>query len=282
MRILRVIRSVNPKGGGPVEAIRQVSRIMEELGHSVEVASLDPAGVPWVSDFPLKVYPLGSSRNGYGFSRRFLHWMRAQHFNYDAVIVSGLWQYSGFGTWRALRRTETPYFIFPHGMLDPWFKRAYPLKHLKKWLYWPWAEYRVLKDARAVLFTCEEECLLARQSFWLYSCNERVVNYGAAGPPDEDLDRQRDVFVNRFPEAKGKRLLLFLSRIHEKKGCDLVIRAFGNIVRQGIRHDDDPTPLHLAIAGPCASPSYGQDLRALAGPAALKAPYRFWECFRVT
>ena len=53
-----------------------------------------------------------------------------------------------------------------------------------KWLYWPWAEYRVLRDASAVLFTSEEEKRLARRSFWLYCCNERVINYGTAAPPD--------------------------------------------------------------------------------------------------
>ena len=52
-------------------------------------------------------------------------------------------------------------------MLDPWFKRRYPLKHLKKLLYWPWAEYRVLRDADAVFFTSEEERLAARDSFRL-------------------------------------------------------------------------------------------------------------------
>ena len=76
---------------------------------------------------------------------------------FDAVIINGLWQYHSFGAWRALRGTATPYYVFPHGMLDPWFKRSFPLKHLKKWLYWPWAEYRVLRDARAVIFTCEAE-----------------------------------------------------------------------------------------------------------------------------
>ena len=53
-------------------------------------------------------------------------------------------------------------------MLDPWFKRTYPLKHLKKLLYWPWAEYRVLRDAAAVLFTSEEERRLARETFARY------------------------------------------------------------------------------------------------------------------
>ncbi|MEB0151131.1 glycosyltransferase, partial [Pseudomonas sp. CCC2.2] len=84
------------------------------------------------------------------------------------------------GTWRALAKKKIPYFIFTHGMLDPWFKKNYPLKHLKKWLYWTWGEYRVLRDAKAVLFTCEEEKILARQSFWLYKANEVVTAFGTA------------------------------------------------------------------------------------------------------
>ena len=76
-------------------------------------------------------------------------------------------------------------------MLDPWFKKQYPLKHLKKWMYWPWAEYRVLRDAQAVLFTCEEERVLARESFWLYRCNEVVVSYGTAKPKgDPEVELQ--------------------------------------------------------------------------------------------
>jgi hypothetical protein len=39
--------------------------------------------------------------------------------------------------------------------LDPWFKEANPLKQLKKWSYWPWAEYRDLRDARTVIFPTE-------------------------------------------------------------------------------------------------------------------------------
>ena len=50
-------------------------------------------------------------------------------------------------------RHRTPYVVFPHGMLDPYFKRAFPLKHFKKQVYWLAREYRVLRDARAVCFT---------------------------------------------------------------------------------------------------------------------------------
>ena len=102
----------------------------------------------------------------------------------------------------------TPYFVFPHGMLDPWFKRTYPLKHLKKLLYWPWAEYRVLRDAAAVLFTSEEERRLARESFWPYRCNEVVVNYGTAAP-EIDLASAREDFFGSFPQLRGQAVPAF-------------------------------------------------------------------------
>jgi glycosyltransferase involved in cell wall biosynthesis len=127
-------------------------------------------------------------------------------------------------------------------MLDPWFKHTYPLKHLKKWAYWPWAGYRLLRDAEAVLFTTEQERVLARESFWLYQARERVIGYGTSAPTG-DANRQRQMFLNRFPELTGKRVLLFLSRIHPKKGIDLLIDAFAAVA------STDPA-LHLVIAGP--------------------------------
>ena len=89
------------------------------------------------------------------------------------MIVNGIWQYNSFGAWRVTPHSSTPYVVVTHGMLDPWFKRAFPFKHLKKWLFWPWADYRVLRDAAAVLFTSEEERRLATQSFWLYRHKKR-------------------------------------------------------------------------------------------------------------
>jgi hypothetical protein len=125
------------------------------------------------------------------------------------VIVEGIWHYHAFATRRALRSTGTPYFVYPHGMLDPWFKRTYPIKHLKKWAYWPGADYRVLGNAKAVLFTTEQERLLARQSFWLYQANEVVVGYCTSAPPG-DSEQQRELFLSRFPQLRGQRILLFL------------------------------------------------------------------------
>ncbi len=242
MKILQVIRSVDPAGGGPIEGIRQITPHLEALGATTTVASLDPALAPWLERLPATAIGLGPVSGGYGYRRGLPQRLRALALEHDVVIINGLWQYHALATWRALRGSGIPYFVYPHGMLDPWFKHSYPLKHLKKWAYWPWADYRVLRDARAVLFTTEQERLLARQSFWLYQAQELVVGYGTSAPPG-DAERQRQLFMERFPQLVGKRLLLFLSRIHPKKGLDLLIEAFAAMAASDAK-------LHLVIAGP--------------------------------
>lgn len=242
MKILHILASVDPKGGGPMEGVRQRGLRLIEMGHGVEVATLDDPTAPFVADYPLKVHALGPSTGSYRYTLRFSPWLELHAHDYDAIIVNGLWQYHGFGAWRVLHRMKVPYFVFTHGMLDPWFKHTYPLKHLKKWLYWPWAEYRVLRDARMVIFTCEDERLLARESFWLYKVNEAVTAYGVANPP-ANADELASAFLAQYPHLQGKRIALYLSRIHVKKGCDLLIEAFAKIAQR-----DDT--LHLVMAGP--------------------------------
>jgi glycosyltransferase involved in cell wall biosynthesis len=257
MRILRSIRSVDPVIGGPVESVKQSSAMLQKRGHVVEIVSLDAPNDSWVQNFPTTVHALGPGRGTYGFAPAFAPWLRQHAADYDAVIIHGVWQYNSFGVWRALCGAVTPYYVFPHGMLDPWFKRTYPLKHLKKLAYWPWAEYRVLRDAAAVLFTSDEERRLARESFGLYRCNERVVNYGTAAP-DVDPTVAREEFFERYPALRGKRICLFLSRLHEKKGCDLLLDAFAEVCRS--QSDGEP-PIHLVMAGPPADEAYLRQLQ---------------------
>jgi glycosyltransferase involved in cell wall biosynthesis len=255
MKILRAIHTVNPALGGPIESVRQSSVVLARRGHDVEIISLDAPGDLWIQEAPVPVHALGPGRGSYGYAPGFSDWIKERRADYDAVIVHGLWQYSSFGVWRALRGTSTPYFVFPHGMLDPWFKRTYPLKHIKKLLYWPWGEYRVLRDAAAVLFTSEEERRLARESFSLYRCKEVVVNYGTAAPAD--LENARESFFAAFPDLRGRRFFLFLGRLHEKKGCDLLIQAFAALQNSSER-------IQLVIAGPCADDGYRHHLQQLA------------------
>ncbi|SMG44327.1 glycosyltransferase [Paraburkholderia susongensis] len=242
MKILHLLPSADPRGGGPVEGVRRSGMAMRDAGHDIEVATCDAPVDGFLASFPLPVHALGPARGRYGYCKRFAPWLAANAKRFDAVIVHGLWQYHGFAAWRALHDSDVPYYVYVHGMLDPWFRDAYPLKHAKKWLYWPWAEYRVLRDARAVIFTTEEERTRARRSFWLYRANERIVPFGTTVPA---LDPQpaREAFLQAVPSLRGKRIVLFLGRIHAKKGCDLLIDAFARVAAH------DPA-LHLVIAGP--------------------------------
>jgi glycosyltransferase involved in cell wall biosynthesis len=240
MRILHIIGTLNPEAGGPTESVR-VLLSYGPIGYTGEVVTLDDPNAPYLKNIGFPVHALGPTRTTYGFNSKLLPWLIANRERFDGVVVNGLWQYCGFAAWRALSG-NTPYVVFTHGMLDPYFKHAFPLKHIKKWLYWVPAEYKVLRDAYRVLFTSKAEKRLAEESFWLHRWNPYVVPYGASGPQG-DPELQQKAFFEKCPEAKGKRFLLFLGRIHRKKGCDLLIDAFGKAAHE------DPD-LHLVMAGP--------------------------------
>ena len=242
-KILRVISSVNPHGGGPIEGIKQLYLPMREVNFELEIACCDKPNSSWLSDdgLPL-IHALGPSVTSYSYTPNLLRWVRENMHRFDAVIVHGLWQYHGFAVRKALKGSDIPYFVFTHGMLDPWFRHKYPLKHLKKWLYWLLIEYHILRDAKAVIFTSEEERRLARKSFWLYRCNEEVTPYGTSKPPSNSTELSEN-FLSDHSELRGKRLLLFLGRLHEKKGCDILIDAFARVANNNL-------DLHLVMAGP--------------------------------
>lgn len=242
MKILYVIPSLDPRGGGPVQGVIQTAITHKRNGIYVESVTFDEPGSDYLSNVPMKVNALGRGCLKYQYKPALDAWLRSNADRFDAVIVNGLWQYHALAAWKVLHNSSVPYFVYTHGMLDPWFKREYPVKHLKKMLYWNFAEYRLLRDARAVLFTSEEEKILAPRSFHRFKANSRVVKYGAATPP-QDAERLREAFLSAFPALEGRRCLLFLSRIHEKKGCDLLIQAFARVC-----HEDDA--LRLVMAGP--------------------------------
>jgi glycosyltransferase involved in cell wall biosynthesis len=162
----------------------------------------------------------------------------------ESVIAHGLWQWPSYQAWKNFKKTGIPYVVFPHGMLDPWFKRTYPIKHLKKQIYWWLVQGKIMRDACAVCFTTEEERLLAQKTFTPYQCNEIVTGLGVAEPPGE-AEQQVALLHNQLPQLKKKRVLLYLGRFHPKKGVDMLIGSF----LKDCRKDDI-----LLLAGPKEKP----------------------------
>jgi glycosyltransferase involved in cell wall biosynthesis len=209
-------------------------------GYSSELVTLDNPAAPFLRDLPFPVHALGSSQHRW-FRPALLQWLRKNRGRFDGVIVHGLWEFTGLAA--MLANANSPgYVVFTHGMLDPYFKRAFPAKHAKKWLYWLPAEYWVLRRAKRVFFTTAAERDLASRSFWLHRWRAMVVPIGSEAPPP-DTGSLVSAFEAACPRVAGRRFLLFLGRINEKKGCDLLVRAFAELRD----HDLD---LHLVMAGP--------------------------------
>jgi glycosyltransferase involved in cell wall biosynthesis len=243
MRLLRVIRSTNAESGGPIEGLLRSSEFLIHEGHEVEVVSLEDKEEVASRSFPFPLIALGRGVGRYGYNRRLAGWIRDNAHRFDAAVLHGLWNYSSVGAWRALRKLPIPYFIFPHGMMDPWFREHYPAKHVLKTVYWWLAEGRVLQDANRVLFTSDEEMVRARRVFPGRIYREQVIRYGAMDPIG-DAEVDKNAFAASFPALVGKRFLLFAGRIHPKKGCELLLRAYACVVRES------GVELDLAIAGP--------------------------------
>jgi len=255
MKILHFIASIDPTTGGPVEGLRQRCAIYRSGGYEVEVASLDSPEFAAACDFPATRIGLGPGRDTYGYSPRAVPWLKENVARFDVVFVNGVWNYNTLAAHRALAGTDIPWAIFTHGMLDTYLKKQYPLKHLKKALYWHTLLSRVFRDATEVLFTCEEEKILARQSFSRYKVRETVVPYGTFGP-NCDTAAASEEFLARWPELRGKRLAISLGRIHPKKATDILIESFAATLAK------DPA-WQLVVVGPDQT-GWQKELEALA------------------
>lgn len=270
MKVLHAIYSLDPQMGGTVEALLQLVAASRESDQQHEIVCLDAPDAISRFGHSETIYACGPTQHFYGNSSRLKAWLGKNISNYDMAVIHGCWQYHGLAVFRACRRNKIPYIQYPHGMLDPWFKRQYPLKHLKKWLYWPWGEYRILKYAKKVIFTSEEERDLAKQSFWLYQVNPSIIPLGIT-PPPYNLKDCKSKWETAHPEFEKKRILLYLSRIHEKKGVDMLIEAV-NRLNQKSTNTQNVQSITLIIAGPCEDATYLKTLQSRASEIDLSGP----------
>lgn len=238
LHILHVIDSLSPADGGLPEAVRQLVTTQLDAGVCVELVCLDAPGNSFLTGVGCPVHALGPAHLGrYGFSPRLWRWLRGNVGRFDGIVVNGIWTFPGVAVRSAARRAQVAYGVFPHGALDPWFNRNYPLKHLKKKLYWR-LQYPVLRDACAVIFTSEAERDLAATSFSPCTWKSVVVPIGINDPEgcrtkgsaqSRNSSDQVEAFFQALPVLRGRRFLLFLARVHEKKGCDLLVEAFAKV-----------------------------------------------------
>jgi glycosyltransferase involved in cell wall biosynthesis len=242
-KILHVISSCNPNTGGPIEGIKQFYKIYKKLNIEVNILSNDNPKYKFLKDKYLpKVIATGPLpiflKKLNNFNPKLLRWLKNNIKKYDFVIIDGIWQFHNYAVYKTAKKFKIPYFVFPHGMLDPWFNENYFFKKIKKIVYWNLIQHRVLQNAKKVLFTTKIESELAKKSFQPYQINCSVLGYGIEGNPF--LKSKKNLFFKKFKKLEKKRILLYLGRITEKKGLDLLINAFNSIREKG---------MHLVIAG---------------------------------
>jgi glycosyltransferase involved in cell wall biosynthesis len=148
--------------------------------------------------------------------------------------IHGLWQLSTSAAARAARSESKPYIVSAHGMLESW---ALANKRLKKSIY-AWLFERANLRAATCLHALTRAEARDYRNFGLRNPIAIIPN-----GVDVPSACSAEPFLNRFPELRGKRLLLFLGRIHFKKGLDVLCEAWTRVSR-------DWPDAQLVLAGP--------------------------------
>jgi glycosyltransferase involved in cell wall biosynthesis len=297
MNLLHVIASMDPTYGGTCQGIRNCIPELEKLGVRNEVVSLDNPDAPFLKKELLTTLALGPGRRPWCYSAKLIPWLRNNLRRFDAVIVHGLWLYHSYAvmkTIQLLKSCQQPgnrindkipkFYVMPHGMLDPYFQRAKErkVKAIRNWFYWKFVESNVVNKTDGMLFTCEAELLLAREPFRPYNPKHEVnVGFGIAEPPAFHPSLS-NAFLRKCPQLAGSPYILFLSRIHEKKGVDLLIAAYKYVTEKlkeskaelaqaantGEKTLDNQGRSYefpkLVVAGPGLDTPYGQYIQKIA------------------
>ncbi|MCL0082944.1 glycosyltransferase [Thermodesulfovibrionales bacterium] len=242
MKILHIAISLAPEWGGPTKVVAGLTETLAKKG--VEVALFAPVEK---GDEAKIIRPKGvNSRlfeQGFfaqwwpGYSSGLAKAVAQEVEQFDIVHIHELWSYPHFMACRAARRAKKPYIVTIYGGLEPW---AINHKAFKKRIYSALIQRRILQKAVALQAMTDEEVKHIRA----FGVDTRIVVIPNGIDPEEFQQfPSREDLKGLYPELKGKKVVLFLSRIHPIKGLDLFAKAFGKVVE---RRDD----IRLLIAGP--------------------------------
>jgi len=218
MRVLHVIPSVSDRSGGPAAAIVPMCRALMRQGIEVQLLSttdgLSHDGFDY-KGVPARFFPpqFGAS---FKYSRPLASWLSSNVKNFDLAHIHAVFNHSSVAASQACRKAGVPYIIRPLGTLDPW---SMTQKSLRKRVFWQVSGKPMLRDAAAVHYTSEVEKLSTEAHLGLN--HGKVIALGVDTNSNGNHERL-------FPEP----YVLVLSRLHPKKGLDVLIDAFLSLVQK--------------------------------------------------
>jgi glycosyltransferase involved in cell wall biosynthesis len=238
MKILHVISGIAPRAGGPSTVLRSLARAQAAAGHQVAVCttnqnypsgSLDvPTASPVLDQGVATWYHAMDVRALY-FSRSLGAWLLKNIDDYDVVHVHGLYRFPPTFAASLARVKRVPYMIRPHGSLDPFMYKqsrySLPLKRLYERLF----DLPNLNHAGAIHYTSDDEA--HRAAVLGLKAPAVVVSNGLEWAEYAELPH-RGRFRQRLGLGADQALVLFLGRLNFKKGLDLLIPAFADVIKR--------------------------------------------------
>jgi glycosyltransferase involved in cell wall biosynthesis len=234
---LQVISHVSPRYGGIATSVPELARATEaESSHTCpivgfcEETELEHIG----SDQRSGLEVLPPSRVRWMMDPRLWRRLCDTIRSCNGVHIHGIWGVHCMAAAEMARSSKRPYMISAHGMLEQW---ALDHKRFKKALYAALVEKRRLQRAACLRALSADEVDDYRR---LGLTNPIAIVPNSVDPP---INPRADRFWDAYPELSGKRIVLFLGRLHPKKGLPLLLQAWSRKARMA-------EDIHLVIAGP--------------------------------